>query len=146
MVGADMLPVEVGPSAADTPRMFRVQVSFADGVPIPNALVSVRASWAVTGGVACVSDNGWYLSAGCVPKVNTDLDGMAVLVLPATRSNLTVYAQFTDGEIVQTSGFHPLQVDNSNSTIQLEAMPVVVLETPATLLNYGAAQTVTALA
>jgi hypothetical protein len=141
-----MLAVEVGPSAADTPRKFRVRVSFADGVPIPNALVSVQASLAVTGGAACVSNNGWYLSAGCVPKVNTDLDGMAVLVLPATRGNLTVFAQFTDGEIVQTSGMHPLQPDDTFSVIQLDAMPIVVIETPATLVNYGAAQTVTALA
>ena len=146
MVGEGMLPIEVGPSAADSPRMFRVQVSFADGVPIPNALVSVRASLAVSGGWACISRNGWYLSTGCVPKTNTDLNGMAVLVLPAMQGDLTVFAQFTDGEIVQTSGMHPLQADDTFSVIQLEAMPVVVIETPAALLNYGAAQTVTALA
>jgi hypothetical protein len=81
----------------------------------------------------------------CDVSGSTGADGIAKLVLPGSRIATQVYARFSDADLAQTSGYVAVG-EAGTPQIVLEALPVVVLETEAVTLNYGAAQTVTAVA
>jgi hypothetical protein len=145
-VGSATSTITIGPDLADRPLLVRVKVLFDDGTPVPGAAVSVQGA-SPTGGqfqATCATANQWYLRTCDVSGV-TDTDGFAQLVLPGSKASAQVYARFSDFDLVQTSGNVTVGVDGAPQII-LETLPVVVLETEAVTLNYGAAQTVTATA
>ena len=145
-VGSATSTITIGPDLADRPLLVRVKVLFDDGTPVPGAAVSVQGA-SPTGGqfqATCATANQWYLRTCDVSGV-TDTDGFAQLVLPGSKASAHVYARFSDFDLVQTSGNVTVGVDGAPQII-LETLPVVVLETGAVTLNYGAAQTVTATA
>ena len=147
LVGSTTTNLAVGPSSADNPRKVKVKVVFEDGTPVPGAAVQVRGAWPIDGRYteACLNATyEWYLRT-CDVSGTTGIDGFAKLVLPASRITTQIYARFSDGDLVQTSGYVAVG-EEGTPQIVLEALPVVVLETEALTLNYGEAQTVTAIA
>ena len=147
LVGSTTTNLVVGPSSADSPRTVKVKVVFEDGTPVPGAAVQVRGAWPIDGRYteACLNATyEWYLRT-CDVSGSTGADGIAKLVLPGSRIAAQVYARFSDVDLAQTSGYVAVG-EAGTPQIVLEALPVVVLETEAVTLNYGAAQTVTAVA
>jgi hypothetical protein len=147
LVGSTTTNLVVGPSSADSPRTVKVKVVFEDGTPVPGAAVQVRGAWPIDGRYteACLNATyEWYLRT-CDVSGSTGADGIAKLVLPGSRIAAQVYARFSDVDLAQTSEYVAVG-EAGTPQIVLEALPVVVLETEAVTLNYGAAQTVTAVA
>ena len=147
IVGPATTSVVVGPNSTDSPRTVRVKVVFEDGTPVPGAAVQVRGAWPIDGRYteACLNATyEWYLRT-CDVSGSTDVDGIAKLVLPSSRIATQIYARFSDVDLVQTSGYVAVGEDGTPQIV-LENLPVVVLETEAVTLNYGVAQTVTAVA
>ena len=147
IVGPATTSVVVGPNSTDSPRTVRVKVVFEDGTPVPGAAVQVRGAWPIDGRYteACLNATyEWYLRT-CDVSGSTGVDGIAKLVLPGSRITTQIYARFSDVDLVQTSGYVAVGEDGTPQIV-LENLPVVVLETEAVTLNYGVAQTVTAVA
>ena len=143
LVGTTTTSITVGPDVPDSPRTFRVLVTMENGTPVRGAEVQVYG--AATGRAqACTNtDQGWYL-ATCVNWTITNADGVAEMFLPGNRSDRRVYASLTDGDLVQISG--TVSLEDYEPHIVIDNLPVVEIEGLAATINYGTAQTVTAVA
>lgn len=147
LVGPATTSLLVGPDSADSPRTVYVKAVFENGTPVPGAAVQVRGAWPSDGRYteACLNATyEWYLRT-CDVSGSTGVDGVAKLVLPGSRTTTQIYARFSDVDLVQTSEYVAVG-EEGTPQIVLETLPVVVLETEALTINYGAAQTVTAVA
>ena len=147
LVGPATTSLVIGPDSVDSPRTVKVKVVFEDGTPVPGAAVQVRGAWPIDGRYteACLNATyEWYLRT-CDVSGSTGVDGIAKLVLPGSRVTTQIYARFSDVDLVQTSGYVAVGEDGAPQIV-LETLPVVVLETEAVTINFGAAQTVTAIA
>jgi len=145
LIGSETTSVSVGPTAADYARTVQVSVTLDDGAPVPGAQV-----YSTGGGVACLdwATSTWLLR-GCMTSATTDSEGIAKLVLSGDRADKGIwttqlYAGFVDGDLEQTSEI--VLLDDGSPSIVLESLPVVELETESTVVNYGDAQVVTAIA
>ena len=132
--------IPVSSLAADFFSTLVVRVQLPDGSPVPKAQVYFGAN--------CGYGN-WTLDSCRLSKSNgifTSTDGTAGLKVPQCFSSCGyVWAVFDDGEVSQRSQTIEFN-DSGEAVIELEQLPVVDIETDAATINYGTAQTVTAIA
>jgi hypothetical protein len=142
LIGSETTSVTVGPTAADYARTVEVSVTLDDGAPVPGARVYTNGApcqeWGLGG-----HKNEWALR-GCVPSAITDSQGIARLVLSSARADTQLWTRFVDGDLEQTSGI--IFLGDGSPSFVLESLPVVELETESTVVNYGGAQVITAIA
>jgi len=142
LVMGSVVNVNIGVSslAADSFSNLAVRVQLQDGSPVPNARVVFEDD--------CKEGN-WTLESCRLSKaagIFTRSDGTAELKVPACYSYCGgVWALFDDGEVSQRSQTIDFN-DSREVVIELEQLPVVDIETDPATINYGTAQTVTAVA
>ena len=133
-----------------TPTQYRVRVIMADGTLVPGASVQIGSDSGGIGspGSPCMGghrNDAWDFTA-CVVKAVTNSAGFSTLnvIGPFSGSNYYgVKVSITDGD-VSTIAYGTL--DHELTVVELEQMPAAYIETDPLTLNYGTAQTVTAVA
>jgi|694.fasta_scaffold26590_3 hypothetical protein len=167
--------VRFGPDNGVQELSWAVDVRLPDGSPVPGALVYFSdlewsASWPRFDpepySAACVASDSrgaqWKLK-GCVDHAVTDVFGRAILKAPncslaqvcrGGMNPVKVRVRYVDGDLAQVSAATlvcasaptPCVNDSGPTTIELLSLPKVSVETDSATINYGAAQTVTAIA
>ena len=140
----------VGYPPSRIPTKYRIQVIMADGTVVPGASVQIGSDSGGIGspGPPCMGGNrgdAWDFTA-CVVKAVTNSAGFSTLnvIGPFSGSNYYgVKVSITDGD-VSTIAYGTL--DHELTVVELEQMPAAYIETDPLTLNYGTAQTVTAVA
>jgi hypothetical protein len=134
-----------------TPTEYRIRVIMADGTVVPGASVQIDSNsgrYMGNPGPPCMGGHrgdAWDFTA-CVVKDVTDSAGFGTLnvIGPYRGSNYYgVRVSITDGD-VSTIAYGIL--DHELTVVELEQMPAAYIEIDPATINYGAAQTVTAIA
>jgi hypothetical protein len=120
----------------------------ADGTVVPGAKIEFSGLYSIGAtGAPCLGgsrSDPWDFTA-CVSSASTDSEGIATLKL--IGSNRETYygvkVSISDGE-VSTVAYGTL--DHELTTVELEQLPAAHIENDPATVNYGAAQTVTAIA
>jgi len=157
LIGSATSVITVGPGLDQYPTDLQAHVELENGQPVVGAQVVAVCNyncqylpWTERNDYSCLAyPSNWALTT-CVREQKTDLLGNAKLRVPKRNdgTGYRAFASFTDGDLSQST---PLNGWGNNFesglvTVVFDQLPVVDMETEPATVDYGVAQTITALA